>query len=1224
MVCRRSLCFVVILLGAVRLAGQESRTSTTAVGALVGSAVLQDLDAGAAFLEALDFIRKHPADPGVVFALRRLDALEGLHWDPEAERSVLAEARARLLAGPRGEGAGLLESALRDRAKRVALAMGDTAPYAELRHDDGIVKAVLGMAGFGPKVNHLHDAWLPIDGMIDTDQVYPAADGREGVSFEVHRASVADGAFDFFRTRSNFGFACAVAQIRSPAPRAAVVEIQCTSSFRLRVNGVVAMDCDRYRDRRPRTQAAAVTLQEGWNRIVIRFSDAGKAGFRLRVADRNGFADGEFVFEEGRVLHPAAGAKADGTAPEMAPVLLPWQRLEAAGRAGDARALAAAAALLSREGLEPEGLRLAEEALEAAPADPVVKLQVAHHLMTANYLPESHCHGRLRTITDALLAADPGNRQARLLDAQLLERDGKVLESLAALVALREEGRVLPLLEDRITVTAAAAGLWMERDAALARWRSLGTLSPALIDRLAPIAWEEGRVADYRSLMEARVALDLDGPAVRDVAWDALWHRDMAVAGRLIAELAEWDPDSVEPGLMAATLDLRRGLVAAAVARLRALAEAHPEFGEALNRLAETLYASGDDAGALEAWRRSLAQNPDPPEVRRILLHLAPDSWDPFEEFAMDPMAVIRDGPGAREFPEAASVLLLDQTVVRIRPDGAVEREIHQIYRILDRRGIESLSRVDLLEDVIEARTILPDGTILEPISVEDGRCTMPGLAPGVAVEMKHRTVDSPPAGDPFELGAFFFQDPDFESPFHMSRYVVVVPEGFDVQIRPRHFSAPPEILARGHERVHVFVMKDTPRVEVETFMPGYREIIPHVVVANPDSHVRINHLYRGYAIFATAPTPAVYRTAAEVRNALPAEQRDDAAVARALHDFVRTTITTERGEVPPEATLIERVGDRLRLYMSLLRAADIPFSFCRTAVRPDLAEPADLELVRADRFDIPIVRVEPRGGAPVFAMFTSRYMSFGRLPHLLSGSPVFVTGPAGGRIETLPASDPEDELSEDVAVEMDLEADGTAVARCAITAHGTEAALLKDALARGNRDLERRLFSQAAASIFAGHAPRVTDFAIRGGAAVDEPLVVGFTCDVRGLLAGGADGVQLEGLLTKLDMTKTYVGSPRRTQPFVFRDIVRRRLHVRVNLPPGLSIRRLPEPLLRSGFLGDWSVAYTPTRRGFEVRRDVHFAPTRFEAGVWGAFMTFCREIDAREAEPVELGPPR
>ncbi len=216
------------------------------------------------------------------------------------------------------------------------------------------------------------------------------------------------------------------------------------------------------------------------------------------------------------------------------------------------------------------------------------------------------------------------------------------------------------------------------------------------------------------------------------------------------------------------------------------------------------------------------------------------------------PMPDLSAAPGSAAFPDAGAVILRDEGTMEVFTQGDIPFSVferHRTIKILNARGhgagnvvIPYGGRSQV--DAVEARTILPDGTIipldekniydvtLYPnfIFFSDQRAkifTMPGIEDGAVLEVKYRMT----LFDRTLWHAWSFQD---SYPTLESRFTLVRPAEWDVLWRAYGTDVQPAVTPAPHgfKSTTVWELKNLPAIVAEPAMPPRQEITMRLALA--------------------------------------------------------------------------------------------------------------------------------------------------------------------------------------------------------------------------------------------------------------------------------------------------------------------------------------------------------------------------------------------------------
>ncbi|MCU0724371.1 MAG: hypothetical protein MUE73_01060 [Planctomycetes bacterium] len=974
----------------------------------------------------------------------------------------------------------------------------------------------------------------------------------------------------------------AVAQVRSDAARPALLRVVSGGTLRVFVNGVEALRMDRRRERRPSTRFAPAVLRPGLNRIVVKGVGTG-AQFSLKIVDPDRLAPLPGLAEEDspvlREVGPAPAA--------LAPPPIPADPL-----AGDhtPHGLAVRGILLLDEGLDIEAVTLFERAAREAAEDPGL-----HYLLGTYVDPD------FGPAIIALAALDHGDDRSEQAVAALRARLAKVPGD----------------LEARWLLCRVAADREWEKEALDAASACLET-APRFRDArffLAQHFEHYGNTTLRRKHLEAALAARAnDWAALRRIAELDAVRGDLDSAIARLERISAFWPRHAGNRIELAGLLADRGRTGEALAALGAIAAAYPHGPWHPRRIGDLLLRSGDLAGTVEHWRRSLVVDPSQADLRRAIDRLEGVDSDFARPFETDVFGLIRKAPGREEHPRSPAICLLDQTIQRVWPDGSSSSVVHMVHKLLDEKGVEAFGRVETPGETLEVRTIDPSGRVFEPVGVSRNSFNMPALAPGAVVDYRYR-ADSPSAGREFTTHRFFFGDPDFENAVLLSRWVVILPKDFECELVLRNFAGRHEVSTDGDTIVHRFEVENSPRVEVEPFMPPAEDLLPSAQFVRHPPLDDVASELSGSFWNGLAPTPPLRAAAGERTRDIST----DLEKARALHAFVNGHVTGDGGPGSPTATLIEKSGDRFSLLASLLLAADVPFEPGMAC--PDRGRHVHDDAPEAGRFQRRALRIHGGDSGSTWVFDGPRFAPFGRIPDDCRDSPVMLLGPSGGRIESLPPA-PDEDCENISTARVRLTADRSATSAEFTLEIREEAGYeWKEQLRRTDADGRRRTLEGIVSMVFPGatvESHDLPDLLTPG-----QPAILAANASLPTFLAADGPGASCDLGLRPLRLAQEYVGKPERIHPMVIDTDDGQVDRVEIDLGGAWRVASLPSDHVTIGPLGYYSLTVEMTPAGtLAVTRRTRFRPVRLEKDEYPALVNWVKAIDEAETRKIRLLP--
>jgi tetratricopeptide (TPR) repeat protein len=1010
-----------------------------------------------------------------------------------------------------------------------------------------------------------------------------------------------------------------MARVRSDAPRTVALKVWCTDSFAVFVNGRECNVSDRIRDRVPSPVWTTARLESGWNRVLVKI--AGRARFAIKFADAK-TGDPLRDIEAGDPLMSEPEPHADG-APEARGFKTATERaIAAAESSGDARAAAAAALLLGDEGREWEAYTYLSQAAAAAPALAKVEQanMLASHgrfLATFNELPPIQRKLRAKESFAAALAAVPAHHSATLRMARYDNEDDKPD---AAVNALQKYAVENPTPMVWMTIAEIAKARTWEREAIDAAEAALA-LAPNHADAvrfLAAYDRQYGNTERHADRMRRLIAID----AADSNAHDAL-IRDLRARGQDDAALARLQELSDR---WPASIGYRRqiGLVLRNLGRLdeslavwRELGALVPQEESYARDEGAVLELQGKTDEAIAAYERSLALQGYQPNLWRALKRLRGQGEDFAKRFEPNVEQILAELPSDEEltktYPKAVALTLLDHSVVSIHPDGSASSIVHMVYKVLNEKGVAKYGDLPNAGELLDIRTILPDGTVMTPTGLGRRSYNMEGLVPGVVIQ--HRYLVHQRAGRKgYDGGQFFFQDFEFRgqpNPVFHSRYVVIADSGSVPTYEKRNYGGDAEVVEFDGKVATIFEKRDMPRIEWEQGMPPKEEIVPYVDYSPAPTMDDANwELLAGRDDTRTSPV---------LRDALTGvidPEMGDTAKLHAIYDFVNTTITGEFGMGgSPASILLEKAGDREQLFEAMVREAGIPYTLGRAMAWNGHAR--DLTRPTSNMFNAAFLYLQPRDGKPMPFFMGARHAPFGLVPPPYRGSFAFLCSEDGGRIVTLPAGGPRTDNGARFDVTLGADAEATRVGGDVVYRSGG-GYRFKRQLEEMSQD-DRRKFAEGQLSGYFA-SPTLSDFAFPGVESRGEPLTVYLQGTMPQYLSPQGDRFVAGLGLPTSDMTSNYVHRPTRLYDLI--------LNVRdegvdeytVELGDAFEIATLPADHLAVNELGTYSLTFRLDGTALHVRRERHLQPARYTPEQYGGFVAWCKAIDDAEQAKIEF----
>jgi len=1092
----------------------------------------------------------------------------------------------------------------------------------ELRRTTGEVHDWLVCGPFG-RLGHaeFYTAFPPETGMADLDAALPGASGL------VHWRPLGPDPFTGrlrpyehvhpHREKVVYLFA----QVKSPEPRAAFAHVETAASWVLWVNGRRTGEADRLAAHLPRQSYAPAPLRAGWNRLLLKvYAPDGEADLRVRLVDAEGWPLADLETTRQPVLHPLGRDDEEPASAQPLAWALPRLQVRVEQASASWPAHAALATLYQLEGVHHRAVAAAQAAVDHAPDKACLHALLGEIVLEADHLPLGVRANRSRRSFRDALRVDPEYVPALIGLARLDQADEQPRAALTQLErALAVHAESLRALRLR-----AALALREEWTAEAQHW--VDAFARAAPEALAP-ALLRARLADALERPEQGAefyAQAWRADRSRRETWFAYlraleYTADLERARELAEELLARAP--AEPGVVARVADhyARFGDTDRALDLYRQACKALPTAAMLWRERGDLHLRRGDDEAARQAYEHALALNPSHHALRRLVHDLRGEAYAFWDRYAVDPMDKLRED-AAHQHP-GGTVRLVDQTVMEVYPDGSYAESVHQLQKVLTREGISYARQVPVYGEILEARTILPQGQILEPLRLSERNAfTMPGLAPGAAVEYR-QFVSHPGRTDRgFYAPCWYFRSPDIGEDFMFSQYIVRVPADLPFHYVQRNFDIPPTVRTEEDgTRVYTWTMRNMPRVWQETHTPPINQFLPFVELGSPFSWDEVARLLRDRYLGRLQPTAEL----TEVVRRLTEGATTEVEEVERLYRYVLERVDESPLAGGASTIHARRSGSRLIVLMALLRIAGLDARYAGVRPPPEILPEPNWELPQTDHFPVEAVAVFLADRhAPLWLDLRYRAAAPGQLVEDLAGATAFVVGPQGGEFHDLPRAGP-DAFGATQTEVVTLDANTlSAQIRGERVVRGAEGLSLKESLPElDRRDRIRRLEQRKGEAFSAVTAQRMETPGIDAPGGPYRGVYELEAYRALGDLGGGRLALGL-GLASLEVMTDMQARPAARHNPFHLDTYLVGRNRVRITIPDGYVVDDLPAGLYEKDVFGSYRLTVRAEGDTIEVSRRYAFPPQVVAVEDYPRIAKMARRIHLAEQSRITLRP--
>ncbi len=836
--------------------------------------------------------------------------------------------------------------------------------------------------------------------------------------------------------------------------------------------------------------------------------------------------------------------------------------------------------------------------LAADHPSPILLLAEAEALSVDPSMPGDIAYERAQGLLARALELAPSlwHAQISLADEELVE------ERLDRAIAMLQRGIAScpdePQLRRRLISLYMTEGWLNEADSALA---ALQELIPGSCDTLA---WTLARARQTEQLTKARelarrlADCDRASSSFAEELTRAQRY-DEALAER--RRLARRDPTAAAPLIDLAQAALAVGDLELAARVARQALDRVPAETRTRLLLADLLLARGDQAAAMNVLEQGQATLPSP-QAQLLIGESIIAERRLLSEMRIDGRPLIDAYIAASPIYDTPAVFVLDRMVHLINEDGASTALVHVITHLTSDEAIEANGEFELPPNalLLTARTIKSSGQVLvtQPLAGKSS-LSLPNLEPGDFIETEYLQFFEPNALFPggFDTARFYFRN--YDTAFHRSEFITVLPHGLDYVLDPRGDCPKHHVEDGPQHRVLTWRVAGTLPMIQEPRSPAVNELLPSIrVVSNAGGDIAFARL-RDLLADKNRPSRAIRQVVTAVVSGL--EHRTPSAIRKALYRWVMDRVEEDGGLFDQASQMIvSRTGNRTRVFAALLEA--IGDSPRLAAVTPTGADDTETEVISFNAFDR-IALYIPQEGWINFDQESARY---GYLPPELRFRPVrfFDNGEAG---RTDAGAIPRDRQA--ITLSLEVMTDGTARGSITEELEGGLAAQWRTRLEEMSPGSLNRYFQE---EYLAGQLPGATLVSLRAAhqSNFDRPLVLHYQVEIP-LFA------QLEGRNLHIDLpfpitlVKQIGGLPVRTTPLVLSSFIDKSVRATITWPKGYRVD-LPSPVppVRTKW-GQAERSVEAIESGIRLGYRARMEATRLAAAKYREFLDFAGKLD-------------
>lgn len=584
------------------------------------------------------------------------------------------------------------------------------------------------------------------------------------------------------------------------------------------------------------------------------------------------------------------------------------------------------------------------------------------------------------------------------------------------------------------------------------------------------------------------------------------------------------------------------------------------------------LQLKNGDANSIVTLKQALALRPQNPGLERLVTALEDSSTDFYASYRIEQV------PPARVFERSPIVINIDNTVVKVAPNGQ-SSTYHQLeYEIMDENGITELPGYSFSYAPLRQTAKLINATLVRGtekiLMTQVGRARIsepeyrmyydllayqiafPTLQVGDIIQLEYR-IDDHDASNMF--GDYFGDLVYFASRYPARRveYHLLMPKGRKIHTYTANMEPEHQVTVDGDFSVYHWRKSSVPPYETEARMPGLATYMPYVSVSTFSDWQEMSRWYAQLI----KPQLQLDHATKEIVRKLAEGVEDRMELVKRVHEYVVTHtryVALEFGihgfkPYPVNQVCTRQFGDckdKASLMIAMLREVGVPaeIALVRTYDKGDIHTlPASLSY-----FNHAIAYI------PEFDLYldgTAEFSGVHELPDMDQGALTLVVDADGnGTLGHIPFN-----LNNMRTYEFDVEFqnDGRAVVNGELTYSGSQGPPVRQYLAIESK-LDRHI-QDLLNSSFPGLEVRSAQ---RADSGLQETIQLQFEGETKKLMHSDESGYRLPLRVLNDPLTQYFTPNSRRMFPVEVGVPREQRIRLNIATPADMSIDTLPDEL--------------------------------------------------------------
>ena len=489
-------------------------------------------------------------------------------------------------------------------------------------------------------------------------------------------------------------------------------------------------------------------------------------------------------------------------------------------------------------------------------------------------------------------------------------------------------------------------------------------------------------------------------------------------------------------------IHLEREEIGDAIAEFRESARLFPNAVWPRQQLAALYESHGHYYQAQLQYQKILAVDPDnllAPTRLQALSQLNTSASvspevSPVNIVDIDSESIIAEASKRDRYLDADVIILLNQFSHDISPTGQSRYTTHQIVKLLTQRGIEKYDDIAIPYqpnaqnlNVNIARTITPDGTIVQPSDEGYNEVTppgllsyniysdvlwkvisMPALSPGTIIEYQVTFQDI--ASESVGKQTWFWGGFNFQStiPTLEARYALRLPDDLKFRWKTHNCELTPQVQQASETTTYLWSATDVPPIDEETGMPAVNDVAMRLSYSSLESWDEVYTWYKDLAKNRYHADHAIQSVVDQLTVNIPKTEDK----IREIYNFVASKIRYVGIELGQSAyqpspasdvmnNLYGDCKDKTTLLITMLDLVGV--KAFPVLLNPLPHERIDTDLPSLGQFSHMIAAVPNSNGGYIWLDATSNTCSFGDLPDVNQGRKGFLIGDESGKFIDIP-----------------------------------------------------------------------------------------------------------------------------------------------------------------------------------------------------------------------------